>query len=215
MNKDPANQFTDVLPTRLTMLQRAQADPDDPAWGDLLEYYDPFIRKILLRIGLRGADLEDAHQQVRLKLWKGLTAYRRDESRGRFRNWLSALIRNAAIDWMRAQRRHREGAVSIEKVDLDLTSTQPADLDKVIETEWQHHIVQMAMERLQDVFTGNAFEVLALSMKGQNADAIASELGIRRESVYVIRNRVKTRLNREIVLLREELEGGEPSAGSD
>ena len=106
---DPLPKFTDVLPTRLTLLQRAQADPDDPAWDDLLQYYDPFIRKILVRVGLRGADLEDASQQVCLKLWKGLASYRRKESGSCFRNWLSALVRNAAIDWMRAQRRqHRK-----------------------------------------------------------------------------------------------------------
>jgi DNA-directed RNA polymerase specialized sigma24 family protein len=40
-------------------------------------------------MGLRGPDLEDARQQVPLKLWQGLKNYKRDEKRARFRSWLS------------------------------------------------------------------------------------------------------------------------------
>ena len=199
--------FTDVLPTRLTLLQRAQNDSAEAVWEELLQYYEPFIDKILLKMGFRGADLQDARQQVSLTLWKGLSSYRQSESGSRFRNWLSTLIRNAAIDWLRVNRRQSERMVSLDSAELDVVHVTEPEVVQIIEAEWQRHVVRLAMENLRGVFTGNAFEVLALSLKGHSGDEIAEQLSIRRESVYVLRNRVKARLTREIARVRQELEG--------
>ncbi len=207
--KDSArkDRSTDILPTRMTLLQRAQLSQDAGVWNELLRYYEPFIRKILLRMGLRGADFKDAQQEVLLKLWKGLSCYKRDEKHARFRNWLSTLIRNAAIDWIKKQRHNRHKLPLNEEVQNALHPEQP-EAERIIEKEWQRHIVELAMEHLKDVFSGNAFEVFALSLKGMSGKKIAAQLGIRKESVYVLRSRVKVRLRQEITRLRMELEGG-------
>ena len=58
------------------------------------------------------------------------------------------------------------------------------------------------------MFTGNAFEVFALTLEGKSVEEISSELGLRTDSIYVLRNRVKGRLQREIQQLRHDLEVG-------
>ena len=83
------DEVTDNLPTRVSLLHQAQASKDAVVWDELLQYYEPFITKILFRMGLRGLVLEDARQQVSLKLWQGLKNYKRYEKRTRFRSWLS------------------------------------------------------------------------------------------------------------------------------
>ncbi len=200
------NRFTDILPTRMTLLQRAQVSQDATAWDELLRYYEPFILKILLRMGLRGANLQDAQQEVLLKLWKGLSSYTR-EKHARFRNWLSTLIRNAALDWIRKQRYDRKKVPLNEEI-LNALPPEQSEAERIIEKEWQRHIVGLAMEHLKEVFSGNAFEVFALSLNGMSGEEIAEKLGIRKESVYVLRSRVKVRLRQEIRRLRKELEGG-------
>ena len=65
------------------------------------------------------------------------------------------------------------------------------------------------MERIKEVFTGNAFEVFALTLEGKSVEEISSELGLRTDSIYVLRNRVKGRLQREIQQLRHDLEVGD------
>ena len=49
----------DPLRTRHSLLERAGTD-DAASWEELIAYYDPFIRKVLLRMNFRGADLDDA-----------------------------------------------------------------------------------------------------------------------------------------------------------
>ena len=62
---------------------------------------------------------------------------------------------------------------------------------------------------MKEVFTGNAFEVFALTLEGKSVEEISSELGLRKDSIYVLRNRVKGRLQREIQQLRHDLEVGD------
>ena len=196
----------DMLPTRYSLIERARSHNDSKTWEDLLDYYESFIAKILLRMGFRGMDLEDVRQQVSLKLWQGLKSYQRDAGRARFRNWLSTLIRNAAINWINAQRKvGRE--FMLQSDEFERIATEGPEMEQLIEQEWQRHVVTLAVENLKQVFSGKALEVFALSLEGESVDSIAATLDLRKESVYVLRTRVKARVRQEIARLQHELEG--------
>lgn len=203
----PANP--DMLPTRYSLIERARSHNDSKTWEDLLDYYELFIRKILLRMGFRGMDLEDVRQQVSLKLWQGLKSYQRDAGRARFRNWLSTLIRNSAINWLNAQRQVGRESM-LQSDDLERIASEGPEIEQLIEQEWQRHVVTLAVENLRQVFSGKALEVFALSLEGESVDSIAATLDLRKESVYVLRTRVKARVRQEIARLQLELEGGTP-----
>lgn len=196
----------DMLPTRHSLISKALSLHDEGAWRELLGYYDPFIMKILIRMGFRNADLKDVQQQVSLKLWKGIDSYQKEDHRARFRNWLSTLIRNSAIDWIRSQQRHGRETV-LHQGDLEYIDPERSGIETVIEQEWQKHVVTLAVENLKQVFSGKALQVLALSLKGESVDSISTILDLRKESVYVLKTRVKVRVSQEIARLRIELEG--------
>ena len=198
-------QPTDALLTRVSLIQRVKGDRNDPAWSELLVYYTPFVNKVLGGMGLRGADLDDVRQLVLMRIWEGLEKYTRNEKQARFRSWLSTLIRNTAINWFKSNNRKRTD--SIDASGIDIFALENPQVEEQIQTEWEHYIVSTAMERLRKVFSGKAFAVLALSMKGASAESIAKELDIAHTSVYVLKNRVKTRLTQEIQNLRFDLEG--------
>lgn len=189
----------------MTLLERAQAEPDDPSWEELLRYYEPFINKALRIMGFRGADVDELRQEVNIKLWKGLRSYKRDEARSTFRTWLSRLIRNAALDHLRKTRK-QERFVNIEESGVERTLATEAELESRIEAEWQRHIVHLALQRMESIFSGKAVEVFSRMMKGESADQISGQMGIRLHSVYVLKNRVKNRMQQEITALRRELE---------
>ena len=200
----PANP--DMLPTRHSLIEKARSRNDSETWEDLLDYYESFITKILVRMGFRGMDLEDVRQQVSLKLWQGLKSYQRDAGRARFRNWLSTLIRNSAINWINAQRQVGRESI-LRSDDLERIAPEGPEIEQLIEQEWQRYVVTLAVENLRQVFSGKALEVFALSLEGESADSIAASLDLRKESVYVLRTRVKARVRQEIARLQLELEG--------
>jgi len=197
--------FTDVFVTRQSLIIKATDGTDSKAWEELVGYYKPFVKQILIGLGFRHHDLDDACQQVFLKLWNGFTNYRKENATSGFRGWFSRLIRNAAIDWLRSQRK-KDAPLSTEGPGLPELEDDSSVLEEKIEAEWREYVVELAMERLKDVFSGKAFEVFALSLKGVSAQDIAGQLSIRVESVYVLKTRIKNRLQREIAAVRRDLE---------
>ncbi|MFG0288221.1 MAG: RNA polymerase sigma factor [Rhodopirellula sp. JB044] len=193
------------LPTRISLLELAQSGQDHPAWEELLEYYRPFIRRVLAHLGIAQADLDDACQLTLMRLWKDLSNYQHQPNRARFRSWLSRLVHNTAMDWHRRHKRSQK-SFSTDATQLEQTLMCEPDMEQRIEKEWRQHIVNLALERLRSVFSGDALDVFIRSVEGESAAEISRDLGIREESVYVLKHRVKKRLVRESYELRRELE---------
>ncbi|MCM2372538.1 RNA polymerase sigma factor [Aporhodopirellula aestuarii] len=199
------NNHSQNLPTRISLLELAQSGKDHPAWEELLDYYRPFVRRILTRLGVSASDLDDACQLALMRLWRDLVNYRHQPNRARFRTWLSQLIHNTAMDWHRHQRRNNQ-TMSTETKELKQSLMCESDLEEQIEKEWRQHIVNLALERLKSVFSGDALDVFVRSVEGESAAQISKDLNIREESVYVLKHRVKKRLILEAFELRRELE---------
>lgn len=202
----------DPLMTRVSLLQRARDEESDLVWSELLMFYDPFISKVLGSMGFREADLKDAHQQVAFRLWKGLKTYERDPKRAKFRTWFARLIRNTAINMISAKMREPNGAsLDDEAVVISGNLTNAPEIEARVENEWQKYVVELALERARNVFSGNAVDVFTMSLEGQSVEAIAEKLSIKTNTVYILKHRVKTMLLREIQILKRDLEVIDPT----
>ena len=193
------------LSTRLSLLQQAQSEKAGPAWEELLVYYRPFIRRMLVRMGIKHSEIDDVCQLALMRLWKDLCNYEHRPRRARFRTWLSHLIHSTVVDWHRQQRQARR-MVKADWNESEEPTTSETELAEQIEAEWREHIVNVALDHLRRVFSGNAVEVFVRSVEGQSVEQISQELGLSKESVYVLKYRVKKRLVREVYELRRGLE---------
>ena len=72
---------------------------DEEALEALLSHYDGMLRYIASGILTDPQEREDCLAQVRLKLWERREQY--DPDRSSPATWLTALCRNAAVDWLR------------------------------------------------------------------------------------------------------------------
>ncbi len=211
---DSPNPSHSVLRTRVSLLQRARDGKSDLAWKELLGFYEPFVSKVLGSMGFRGADLEDARQQVSLRLWKGLKDYERDPEGAKFRTWFARLIRNNALNIIRTKRREPSGpSLDDEDNHQALSLADAPEIENHIMREWQEYVVELAFERARSMFSGNAIEVFQLSLAGIPVEEIALSLNIKTNTVYILKHRVKTVLLNEIQKLKDDLEvfGDEPA----
>lgn len=72
---------------------------------------------------------EDVAQEAFLRAYRSLDGLREP---GRVKTWLYALTRNAAIDWLRANRRKASSLDSIEEADMEApTAPEPAGGDRL------------------------------------------------------------------------------------
>ena len=158
MGSNKLNKSSDIHKTRVSLLNRASVGNHELAWEELVGYYEPFVKSILGAMSFRGADLEDASQQVFIRLWKGLHSYKRDERRAKFRTWFARLIRNTALNIIQSKKRQPTGPSFDDDEVLNLNfgvSDQP-ELEARVEEEWQEYIVKLALDHARTVFSGHA-----------------------------------------------------------
>lgn len=191
--------------TRHSLIMRACDIGDAEAWEQLVGQYRRFICYVLGEIGIDNSDVDDVCQQVLVHLTKDLSTY--DRSKGTFRGWLSAVIRNTAFTHLRSSKRR---SVRLQRFGQELlvdeAEAMAPEVDALIEEEWTTYIANLAMERVRETFQGQAVRVFELGLDGMSADQVAEETGLSVQSVYTLRKRVKKRLYLEIRSLTEDLE---------
>ena len=190
--------------TRKSLLLRASDQNDHEAFEEFTYYYKHFINMVLARMGVDQRYRNDINQELLLKLWRDLSKFDIDHERSNFRGWLSVVIRREVYRYLK-----KETKKSSQTDNLDDKDIGHDEFEKMIESEWKSYITTLAVEKVKTQSDGNAFAILEMTIEGKSVEAIAAALNIKENSVYVIRSRVKSRLQREIKTLREHLEFGE------
>lgn len=199
--------MSDEWSTRKSLLKRVKDSSDEAAWTDFVKYYENFIYHILRRMRLNTEECDDLVQEILLKLWKNLGTY--DPEKGRFRSWLGRVVRHAAADYFDKVKSRRR-LMEAERVMAEtIRSTPPSDVERLIEEEWMLYMTSFAMERMKTIFSGEAVNVFSMSLDGHSAEEIATRLNLTRDSVYTLKNRVKSRFIKEVRAIMEEVEGHE------
>lgn len=200
--------MTEQFNTRKTLLLRAKNPDDELAWSEFFDYYSGFISMLLHKMKIEAHLHEDLKQEIVVKIWKALQDYEDDPERAKFRTWLAAVIRNVTLSYMRSYRsRERREDYIVKSHDLFTDENYaPSKIDEIINEEWAHYMVNHIIDHLKQFFSGKAIEVFTLSSKGMSSSEISSLLDIPTNTIYVLRNRVKTRLMSEMQSLRQTLE---------
>ena len=172
-------------------LIRRAGQGDQEAFRQLVETYQaPAYRLALRMCGGDAALAEDAAQEAFLAAWRGLPRFRGDS---RFSTWLYRLTTNAAIDWLRREKRHR-GMDDV--TELELPDDGPGPQDQAEQAEAQQ-TVRRALGQLSEEHR----QVLLLRyMQELDYAEIAAALEISEGTV-------KSRISRAKMRLRELLDG--------
>jgi RNA polymerase sigma factor (sigma-70 family) len=192
--------------TMHTLIRRACDPQDEVAWRDFVEQYRRFIIHVLREMSIHMDEIDDLSQQILLTLTRDLPGY--DRSKGRFRSWLSAVIRHTALSHLNKQRyRTKRMADYIEEREVNwLNDRDESEISLMIENEWAAYVGKLAMDRVSAAFRGNALEAYELFLDGLSASEIAEQTKLTVSSVYTLRKRVKRRLYLEIRAITAELE---------
>src|SRR5262249_3364157 len=152
--------------------------------------------------GLAEDDARDVVQNVFVNLVKALPAFERDPARGRFRTWLWQVAMNALADWHRDRGRQPAQVATLPEPQ----STAAQDLGD----EWRaahrrrvlDFVLGLVRQRAQPR-TWACFERHLLA--GETAAAVAAELGITRNAVYVNASRLFAEVRERCAEYEEEL----------
>ena len=89
--------MADVLTTsdtRPSLLVRLRNPKDSAAWAEFVQVYTPLVYRYCRRAGLQSADAAEMAQETFAQVFQAIGSFSYDRGRGRFRDWLGAVVRS-------------------------------------------------------------------------------------------------------------------------
>lgn len=185
-------------------LVRAAAGGDTEAFARLVRTYENKIYSLAFRMCGSADDASDIAQEAFLAAWRGLPSFRGDSG---FATWLYRLTSNAAIDYLRRQKKQR-GDISLddEELGLDAVDTGPGPQDAAERTE----VRSVVAAGLQELSEGHRQVLVLREIQGLSYEEIADVLEVDLGTVKSRISRARSAL-RKILLQKGNLSGYLPS----
>ena len=179
--------------TSLTLLDAVKAGPTAPEWARFTRLYEPLLKRWAVSRGFTPTDADDLTQEVLVRLFSALPKYRRADD-GSFRSWLFVLARNAGHDF-----RRRVATRPLPAPDGLSAVDDASPLAEMEEAEYLRELSRQAVELIRPEFSPQAMgSFIGTKIDGRPAAAVAAELGVTPNAVYIAVNKVMTRL-REVL----------------
>ena len=199
--------MSDPYATRKTLIMRLQNRYDDSAWEEFAKAYSRYIYDIIRRMGISLHDAEDLVQKIMMRLWNRLPEMDTNELR-RFRSYLSTITKNMVLNFIRDYKlkSERENQAATDEAAAYLNSINVADIYIIAEREWKTQLTNMAIEKLEKKYSGDAMTILDYTLQGFSIDDIITKTALSHKQVYNLRTRMKERFTLQINQLRADLE---------
>lgn len=181
--------------TRPTLLERIQDGRDDQAWQDFFGRYWRLIYALARHRGCSEQTAEEIVQEVMVAVFQQRDVFRYDPGRGRFRDWLAALVRNKVAD----RRREPGGRVRAAGGEnaagaAHVRSAEPGP-DEAWETVFEEALLATLLDCVRKEVNPRTFQAFELFTLHQMSGAeVAEATGLTRNAVYQARKHVIQRL---------------------
>jgi len=198
---------TDEYKTSITLLQRVQNQQDEESWNEFIETYKRFLYSVIRRMNITAHDADDLVQDIFVKVWEHMPNFNYDSSK-LFRNWLCTVTRNKVLAFIKSKQAYlrKMDTIKHEEITSYLSTINLPEIEEIAAEEWEVFISNQAMKNISGQFSGKALEVFDIILKGKSIEEVAEDMGLKENSVYRLKNRVKAALMSEIASLRHELE---------
>lgn len=203
--------MSDPLQTRGSLLARLKREASDTDWEQFYRQYGNVILSFCSKQGLDEFAARDVLQEVMLLLMRKLPSFDYNPARGRFRNWLLALVMGKIRDAHRRARRLRTISIdersphSGECFDESLVSCA-SEASQAVEKAWLQALIEEALRKIQNdpKSKRETFAVFyAYVIESRPVAEVAQQFGVAENTIYQIKNRILKRLREELAEIIE------------
>ena len=207
-------QLFDPIPTRHSLLNRLKDWGDQASWQDFFDTYWQLLYNVAVKAGLSDAEAQEVVQETVIAVARKIGEFKADPAHGSFSAWLMQLTRwRIADQWRKRQagptpNAQAAGGWGFAKQSDDTSSTGPLErvpdpasmtLDAVWHTEWEKHLMDVALERVKQQVSPRQFQMFDLHvLQNQSVQETASTLQASVASVYMAKHRVARLVKKEV-----------------
>ncbi|MFT5123767.1 MAG: RNA polymerase sigma factor (sigma-70 family) [Kiritimatiellia bacterium] len=198
--------------TRHSLLLRLKDGEQDLAWEDFFRQYAGVILRYGHKMGMNDAQAQDVLQDTMIELIRILATFEYNPRRGKFRNFLLTIVHRKVLKQIRTRQRKGETpihAASDEGIPYEevLRATPNNEILERDEFRWRRSVFEDCLVRLalDPAVKEETLEIFkAFAMLGQSAREVAETFGTSENNVYQIKNRLMSRLEKEVEYLLHE-----------
>jgi RNA polymerase sigma factor (sigma-70 family) len=186
--------------TSASLLDRLQSEPDAASWQRLIDLYTPLLHGWLRRYSLQQADADDLVQEVLGVVVREMPQFQHNTQKGAFRRWLRTILINRLRNFWRSRQSRplATGNSDVESM-LDQLEDPASDLSRHWDQEHDRYIIGRLLELIEPEFSPSTRQAFrAVMFDGKTEDAVAGELGISVNAVFIAKSRVLNRLRQEM-----------------
>lgn len=189
--------------TSTTLLRDISADAENARWPEFVSRYRPTMQAYL-KTHFPSVDADDMVQETLIALAKALPNYRyAPDETGRFRNYLTGILRNRALKRCARDARDRMLQAELRKLAVP-GHLAAADADCAA---WRTALLEIATRQLLDdgKISDKSKQIFQrLTVDGQSPEDVAAAYGTDRNNVDKVKSRMIAKL-REIVRALEDV----------
>ncbi len=185
----------DTWKTTTILLERLQ-DADDDAWNEFAARFRDPITRFARKLGLPEDAADDLAQETLTAFLRAYREGRYDRSRAKLRSWLFGIAHKEALRLRRdLARRPRQGPDFQDQTTFFSALPDRDSLQQTWDDQWDRHTLDRCLRRARAEFEASTFEAFELAaIRSVPPAEIASRLSMSRNSVYIAKHRVLSRL---------------------
>ena len=195
--------------TSLSLLEKLRDSPETESWARLQRIYAPLIRVWLRKYEVQPNDADDLGQEVLLAVSKDISAFEHNGRSGAFRAWLKGILVNRLRSFWRKRDRQPKAAggsnMDQRLAELDDPASQ---VTLIWNKEHDQHLLRELLQIVAPHFESNTWAAFCkTTLEGQKPDAVAADLEMSLNAVFIAKSRVISRLRQEASGLVEDSDG--------
>ncbi len=201
----------EIIPTRVTLLNRIKDVDDSESWREFFETYWRLIYGYALRYGLTEAEAEEVVQETVIEVSRKMPAFTYDPTRS-FKAWLLHTTRWRIQDQLRKRKgpgaAGRPNADTHTGTDLIERVPDPAGdyLTTLWEEEWQNNLMAAALDKIKAKVKPRHYQIFDLYvLKEWPVEKVAETLRVSTGQVYLAKFKICRMLKKEIKALAAKM----------
>jgi len=199
------HMMPDLTKTTTTLLEGLFDQQNTQAWLVFNNRFFPMIVAYARRRGIQEADAEDIAQETLIDFAKAYRDGKYDRERGRLRHWLGG-IASHRISKHLARRGRGPHVITGEGKSAILHGAVGGDQGPdQWEQEWERHMLELCKAQIRAEFSERVYEAFEqYAVNGRPADEVAEEFRITRNTLYISKSRILTRMREIRSMLEDE-----------